>query len=147
MKKTALISPESYKCFQGIISNKITPSILTPIAVSEIPWDLLTNQYLQSWDHQINSLVNGPYDFYQALMSNLCIGYIGVNVNFKYLALFEIITGTRQHYHNLISGLADLIDAVKINNVEMGLTDKIWGLEVAGLKNTIDQYEMEMILK
>jgi ribosomal protein S18 acetylase RimI-like enzyme len=145
-RKTGFRVVREYKCFQGAIKSNTPPAILKKVGVTDLNWETIPNQERQSWDHQRNSLVNGPYNFYQVWIDDMLIGLVALNQDFSYLALAEITTQIPQHWDHLIAGVAALTTAVKINNVDHELVDKIEALARAGLTNTIDQYEMELVL-
>jgi hypothetical protein len=62
------------------------------------------------------------------------------------LAQFDTFCNTNDNWIRLFTAIKNISGAIKINNVDESLTDKIHYLNYFGLKNTVDQFEMEMKL-
>ena len=135
-----------YKCFQGELTTQSPPALLQKVEIGDFNWDEIPNQTLQSWDNQKDSLMNGPYTYYKAIDDGNLVGYVALNLPFNYMALCEITTGVQDHWDRLLAAVKQETPLVRINNIDSSLSNKIAALSRVGLKNTIDQYEMELVL-
>ena len=142
--RNGFVITRDYRCFQGKLRTQQSPTKIRAISFDEIDWKQMPNQHLQSWDHQKNSLINGPYQYYEVFSHGEKIGFFALNPGFGYLALIENFSSDPNNWDPLISSVGELAPQVKINNVDSRLVDKIQALEQGGLKNTINQYEMEL---
>lgn len=136
-----------YKCFSGAISveaqNKYT---LKEMSFDAVNWDTMPNQELYSWDNQYSSLAKGNYKYFQVLVNNEVQSFFAVNPENGYIAQLEILNGVPSSWTTLFSAIESLQKKIRINNIDDRLTDKIKAVETAGLKNTVDQYEMELYI-
>lgn len=136
------------KCFSGVISSKKDSSLtIIEKKLSEIKWDQLPNQSLYSWDNQTNSVLKGPYQYFQILNYGQPESYFICNPDNGYIAQFDVLSSNNLAWERLFLGIRSISETIKINNVDAQLIDKIEALKSNGLKNTIDQYEMELPLK
>lgn len=137
-----------YKCYGGTISIEAQNNyILRAVDFNAINWRTLPNQELYSWDNQNRSLEKGNYKFFQVLVDNQVQSFFAINPENGYIAQFEILKNSNTSWNTLISAIQSLHKEVKINNIDDRLIDKIKAIEVAGLKNTVNQYEMELFIK
>ena len=137
----------NYKCFQGELATVPSTASVDEIEIDDLDWAKIPHQSLQSWDHQKASLIKGPYHCYQASMDGSTLGFIALNAAVNHVALCEIITDNPDDWEHLLAALKTITPLARITNVDSSLTEKIEALKKAGLKNTIDQYEMELNLK
>ncbi len=134
-----------YKCFKGEVqNNNIAHVDLNEITYKQLDWENIPNQKFYSWDNHKNSIKNGDYRYIQVLKDNTPESYFIINPSNGYLAQFDVMSQNESSWDRLFSGIKIISDTVKINNVDDRLHDKLEYLNTIGLKNTVDQYEMEL---
>lgn len=136
---------KNYKCYAGIISVETQKNYaLKEVAYNVVNWSKLPNQELYSWDNQNESLEKGNYNFFQVIVDNQIDSFFAINPENGYIAQLEVLTQTRLSWNTLFSAIQSIQKEIKINNVDDKLIDKIKAIQVTGLKNTVNQYEMEL---
>jgi GNAT superfamily N-acetyltransferase len=137
-----------YKCFKGIITiDSQQDFILNRVSFIDINWELLRNQDLYSWDNQSQSIEKGNYDYYQVIKDEKVQSFFIMNSITGYIAQFEVLVDSLNKWSRLFLGIRSINKDVRINNIDNRLIEKIKSVELVGLTNTIDQYEMELFLK
>lgn len=135
-----------YKCFKGsIVSSAVHPE-LREIAIEKTDWSGLPNQHRYSWDNQKESIKRGTYRFFQVLHKKKPESFFVINNDGDYLAQFDLLNDDDNGWERLFSGISQISDTIKINNVDGRLEKKLNYLGKIGLENTVDQYEMELNL-
>ena len=136
---------KKYKCFHGPIkTNGSYKFDLKEIDIKTIVWENLPNQHLYSWDNQKESILGGNHMFFQVLNHNIPESYFIIRPDRNYLAQFDLINTENKGWNRLFSAIKQISETIKINNVDERLKDKIDHLNMMGLENHIDQYEMEL---
>ena len=144
-KSTGFKIIKSYKCFSGKIDIKDDiPYELKKLNKEEVKWEDLLNQNKYSWDNQKETVVNGCYDYYQVLNNNNPESFFIINRENGYIPQFDTLTKNGDSWDRLFLGIKSILETIKINNVDEALVSKINYLNKIGLKNTVDQYEMEL---
>jgi len=138
---------KSYKCFSGTINLEVQSIYVTlkKVDFDFFKWDVM-EQDNYSWDNHIETVKRGSYDFYTVLNNDAIIAYFIINPENGYLAQFSTFDNTNDNWNRLFTAIKNISKTIKINNVDESLTNKIDYLNHFGLKNTVDQYEMEMKL-
>lgn len=138
-----------YHCFGGSISGtSSTPSVeVREIPLKTIQWNTLPNQHLYSWENQGATLSTGPYRFFQVLHNTSAESFFILHQNGEYLAQLDVFTEKENAWNRLFTAIHQYAPAVKLNNVDNRLKNKLEQLKGTGLQSTVDQYEMEMFLK
>ena len=136
---------KEYMCFAGRIANETEDQLaLKKISIEKLKWDKLPNQQFYSWDFQKETIALGSYNIYQVINNSEPESYFIINPENKYLAQFDILNKNKSSWRRLFSAIQQVSSEVKIINVDKSLTDKIEFLRSSGLKNTLNQYEMEL---
>lgn len=137
-----------YKCFGGTISVKDQKNYsLKELSFDTVNWETIPNQDLYSWDNQSKSLENGNYKYFKVLAKDKFQSFFAINPENGYVAQFEVINNTNTSWNTLFSAIQSVSKEIRMNNVDDRLIDKIEAVEVAGLKNTVDQFEMELFIE
>ncbi|MFK7936904.1 MAG: GNAT family N-acetyltransferase [Saprospiraceae bacterium] len=137
-----------YKCFKGTIQQSLSNSVqLIPKDLTERTTNDLADQSKYSYDNHYQSLVKGAFKYYELQEAGAKIGYFIINPTNGYLAQFELSAYTPQNQALLTAAVSSIGEQIRINNVGAAMDNKINWLEAVGLKNTVDQYEMEMIIQ
>lgn len=135
------------KCFSGeLISSKNNITLIEK-KVDQIDFKILPNQDNYTWDNHKNSLQSNPvYKFFQIESDAKMESYFIINSQNGYVAQFDVINTNRFSWNTLFYGIERVSKKIKINNVDSKFQEKIEALKSFGMENTIDQYEMEMML-
>ena len=137
-----------YKCYGGMLSVETQNNYaLKEVDFDAIDWSELSNQELYSWDNQSESLEKGNYNYYQVLVDNQVDSFFAINPENGYIAQLEVLNHTRFSWNRLFSAIQSIQKEIKTNNIDDRLIDKIKAIEAAGLKNTVNQYEMELFMQ
>ncbi|WP_422860738.1 GNAT family N-acetyltransferase [Flagellimonas sp. S174] len=136
------------RCYSGNISVKKerTDFNLQKVHFNAFDWGR-TDQSQYSWDNHIQTVRSGPFVVYVVHRGSDWESYFVINPTTRYLAQFEVLTETECSWERLFSAIAKISKTVKINNVDQSLKYKIDFLNHIGLTNTVDQYEIELLLK
>lgn len=139
---------KEYKCFNGKIQLDSTEEvILNEIALNDVDWNSLPNQESYSWDNQKESILEGNYRFFQVIRKNEPESFFIINPEINYLAQFDLLKKENNGWARLFAGIMKISELIKINNVDNRLKEKLDTLASVGLKNTVDQFEMELKIK
>jgi len=135
---------KNYKCFSGqLTSIDATDCKTEQVAINDIDWSMLPHQDQYSWDFQKETIVGGDYNFYNVYYKEEIESYFVINVDKKMVAQLGILEESEGVWSRLLSSTKQYSSTIRVINVDDRLNAKIQALEVAGLKNTINQYEME----
>lgn len=136
-----------YRCFGGEISVEDSNNYaLREVDFSFVDWDTIPNKELYSWDHQTRSLEKGNYKCFQVVVANQIQSFFVINPLNGSIAQLEVFDQSEFSWKTLFSAIRSLQKEVKINNIDDRLIAKIKAVESAGLKHTVNQYEMELVL-
>jgi hypothetical protein len=136
---------KEYKCYAGKIkSESESPIELQKMSTKDYNWAKLPNQQLYSWDFQKETIIKGHYDLYEVMHNNKPESYFIIHPEKKYVAQFDIFNQNKNSWKRLFQAIGQVVDEVKIINVDKRLTDKIDYIRFMKLQNTVDQYEMEL---
>lgn len=136
---------KEYKCYAGKIQSESEPQIeLQKMSTKDYNWKKLPNQQLYSWDFQKETIIEGNYVLYEVMNNNKPESYFIIHPEKKYLAQFDIFNKNKKIWKRLFNAIGQVVDEVKIINVDKRLRDKIDYIRFLELQNTINQYEMEL---
>ncbi|RIA08890.1 ribosomal protein S18 acetylase RimI-like enzyme [Flavobacteriaceae bacterium MAR_2010_72] len=138
---------KKYKCFAGKInSNNQHHFDLKETSIQNLKFNQISNQKLYSWENQIESVRRGNFKAYQVMNGSAIESFFIINKVNGYIPQFEVIIDVDETWNRLFLAIKSISETIKINNVDERLERKIYWLEKFNLKNTIDQYEMELWL-
>ncbi len=135
-----------YKCFNGDLLVPTTDFELQTKPMSEIAWDTLPNQQHYSWDNQKETVSIGDYEYFEVVHDGAAESFFIINRAKAYVPQMDCFRSSSMAWKRLFAAIQSVSSGIKINNVDEALPQKIKQLLNAGLKNTIDQYEMELII-
>jgi len=139
---------KEYKCFNGKIQLDSTEEvILTETALTDVDWDSLPNQESYSWNNQKESILDGNCRFFQVIHKNEPESFFIIKPEINYLAQFDLLKKENNGWERLFVGIMKISKLIKINNVDNRLKENLETLASVGLKNTVDQFEMELKIK
>ncbi|SNY94781.1 GNAT family N-acetyltransferase [Flagellimonas pacifica] len=138
---------KSYKCFSGDIefNDEASDFELKKVDEAYFDWSSL-HQHIYSWDNHINTIKRGSYSYYAILVEGKLDSYFVMQPDNDYVAQLDVIDSTIHSWNRLFTAMKSILKTIKINNVDERLNQKIDFLKKVGLKNTVDQYEMELNL-
>ncbi len=138
---------KKYLCFAGEFQIKASKNVtIKEINYLEIDWNSMPNQESYSWDNQKETLNKGNYAFYEVYQNDYLESIFVIDPTNGYLSLFEVLENNPKAWEHLFMGIQQISTTIKINNVDDLLASKINFLHTLGLKNTVNQYEMELSL-
>jgi GNAT superfamily N-acetyltransferase len=134
------------KCFGGTLEVEPLEFKLKEASFKEIDWDALPNQKLYSWDNQKECLERGEYTYFQVYNQGVLESFFAIKTDTGYVAQLEVFNNNQESWSCLLNAIKSISSAIKINNIDDRLIDKLNAIEKAGLKNTVNQYQMEFLL-
>lgn len=138
----------NYKCFKGKINDKVSiEAELAEIDINKIDWEKLPNQQMYSWDNQKESILEGNYRYFNVLLKGKPESFFIINTDQNYLAQFDLFNNESDGWKRLFSGIKQVSDTIRVNNVDHNLHNKLNILHLIGLENVVDQFEMELKVK
>ena len=138
---------KKYRCYAGELKfESNAPPEIKEIAIKNIDWESLPNQQYYSWDFQKETLLEGNNTFFQVINNEEPESYFIFNPENLYVAQWDILKAHPNAWNRLFSAIKQVSKSVKIINVDERLRDKIDNIQLLGLQNTVNQYEMELDL-
>ena len=137
----------SMKCFSGDLKTIKAESSVQAVPFVDIKNSENPNHHFYSWDNCNEALLSAGdiYTSYFVLNNQQQkIGHFIINPKNNYVAQLE---ADEENLGILISGIQQITNNIRINNVDERRTRYIQHLLHHGLENTIDQFEMEMKMK
>jgi ribosomal protein S18 acetylase RimI-like enzyme len=139
---------KKYKCYAGNIKiDSCNQFDLKEIAFKNIDWEKLPNQQFYSWDFQKETILEGNYTFYQVLNKKEPESFFIINPENQFLAQFDVLNTENNGWKRLFSAIKQVSSRIRIINLDDRLEDKLDYLNLIGLENTVNQYEMELEIK
>ncbi|MGB5653649.1 MAG: GNAT family N-acetyltransferase [Robiginitalea sp.] len=136
---------KTYRCFNGTIALDFSsPYELREIELANVDWSRLPNQQCYSWDNQKESIVRGSYRFFEVIYNEKPESFFIINPDLNYLAQFDIFMENTLGWNRLFGAIQEISPTIRINNIDERLKDKVNQVISFGLKNTVDQFEMEL---
>ena len=137
---------KKYACYAGKLTANTVNFQIRETALRDVQWDRLTDQQTYSWDFQKETVSLGNYRFFEVLSKGIPESYFILNPDNFYLAQFDVYTNDSDQWNRLFAAIGKISTEVKIINVDRRKKEKIEKIQLLGLKNTLDQYEMELDL-
>lgn len=138
---------KEYKCYAGKITSESDVHIeVQKKSTQDYDWDKLPNQQWYSWDFQKETIIESNYDLYEVMYKDKPESYFIIHPEKKYLAQFDLFTQNKKNWKRLFQAIGQVENEIRIINVDKRLTDKIDHIHVLNLQNTINQFEMELVI-
>lgn len=136
-----------FKCFNG----KLAVRPIKGYDLLENSFDIdemikKSNQKWYSWENHALVIDRGNYRYFEIILDGEVESYFVITPTGGYVAQLEVFSNDPNAWNRLFSGIAQISDHIKINNVDKRLHSKIANLQNAGLENKLDQFEMEISL-
>jgi len=138
---------KEYKCFNGAISlNKKNELKTRRTDVKIIEHQRMETRSKYSWDNQLESIENAEYEYYEIMQNGKAESYFVIHPTNGYIPQLDCYHSTPKAWENLAHGIRQISSKAKINNVDLRFKDKLGCIDLLGVENVVDQYEMELIL-
>ena len=137
---------KTFKCFAGELLAGENQVKFKETPFHEVSWEQIPNQDNYSWDFHYRCLKNGNSSYYYVYNENKVDSFFAINIENGTINQLEVLTNQKGNWKRLLQAVQSVSKQVRIINVDDRLGDKIAVLEQAGLKNTVNQYEMELRL-
>jgi len=138
---------KEYYCFDGTIKTDSTDLIqLKEITKEAFNWQQCINQEFYAWDFQKETIIERDYKYFEVYNKDKIESYFILNPENKYLAQFDILVEDKDAWLRLFDGINQISKEAKIVNVDARNSEKIEAINIAQLKKTVNQYEMELEL-
>ncbi len=135
------------KCFGGELSKSNLQIQIKEIDFKNIDWSKIPNQDSYSWDFRKSVLKKGVFKYYKVYNEGNLESYFSLNHENGTINQLEVFKDDESTWDNLFSAIGSIAKKVRIINVDDRLKSKITAIEKASLKNTVNQYEMELSLE
>jgi len=139
---------KSYNCFKGKLSSSREEARLEKKDFSSIENKF---HHFYAWDNCNEAIDKSEESTYQTFevfdFKSQKIGFFVINPQSGYLPQFEIYERSRvQHWQVLFDGVAQIAEDIKINNVDVRRKSLVEALLGLGLRNNINQFEMQLTI-
>jgi len=135
---------KTFKCFAGELITGESQLEVKQIQFREVPWEQMPNQDKYSWDFHYRCLKGGNSSYYHVYNENKVESFFAINTENGTINQLEVLTNQNQNWERLFQAVQSISKQVRIINVDDRLGHKLSAIENAGLKNTVNQYEMEL---
>ncbi|MBB3696605.1 GNAT family N-acetyltransferase [Flammeovirga yaeyamensis] len=136
---------KEYKCYAANLSSDSKSEVdIKKIRTDKYDWSKLPHQEYYSWDFQKETILRDSFDLYEVMHNNVADAYFIIHPEKKLLAQFDVFNTSKEAWERLFKAIGQVEAEVKIINVDTRLTDKMEFINLLGLENTIDQFEMEL---
>jgi len=136
---------KTYKCFGGELLATESQVRVEETPFHKVSWERMPNQDKYSWDFHYKCLKDGNSRYYNVYSDNKVESFFAINPDGTINQL-EVLNAKKENWERLLSAVQSISNQVRIINVDDRLVVKLAALENAGLKNTVNQYEMELAL-
>ena len=134
-------------CFGGDLEKNSEGVGLLKADFKEVMQRYPDKHHLYSWDFTWEAILRGGEAVATYVVQNEHgkeVGYFCFNERAKMLARIETANGT---YDDILNALSSITSSCKINNVDESRQDLMTHLKSHGLRNSVNQFEMEMLLR
>ena len=136
-----------FKCFSGELNTSKSEVEITEVSFNEVQWDKIPNQNNYSWDFNYKSLKGGNSKYFNVIKNGAVESFFAINLDNGTINQLEVFTTEKGNWECLFSAIQSISKQVRIINVDDTLKAKLTAIENSGLKNTLNQYEMELFFK
>lgn len=137
---------KTFKCYAGeLIANEGQVDI-KKMEFYDVPWTQIPNQDKYSWDFHSRCLMNANSSYYYVYNDNKVESFFAITIENGIINQLEVLNNQKGNWERLFHAVQSISKHVRIINIDDRLGEKITALEQAGLKNTVNQHEMELRL-
>ena len=138
---------KNYKCYEGDIKLENIEGIeVSQLPIKEIDWDTIPRQEYYSWDFQRETIRNANYEFYQVHFKQNLESFFFIDKEKLMLGQWDLYQEKENAWKRLFISIQNVTEKIRIINLDTRMTDKVKFIEKLGLKNTVDQFEMELLI-
>jgi len=134
----------TFNCYNGPFEIPVKFNVkLNEKALKDIDLTSLVHSATYSWDNQNASLQMNAHCYFEVIEDSKAIGYFIIDTSSNYIVQWEAESNS---WLKLMAGIHQISGAVKINNVDTRLNEKIAVLKQIKIPLVINQYEMQLPL-
>lgn len=137
---------KTFSCFGGELTAGESQVEVQKIAYNEVSWEQMPNQDKYSWDFHYRCLKDGNSNYYNVYSNSILESFFSINSENGTINQLEVLHNQNGNWERLLQAIQSISTQVRIINVDDSLVSKRLAIENAGLKNTVNQYEMELQL-
>lgn len=137
---------KTFKCFSGELSVSEESIEIYEVSFDNISWKQMPNQDTYSWDFNNRSLRGGNFKYYNVFHNGIVESFFSINIENNTINQLEVLNTKNGNWKRLFFAVQSISKQVRIINVDDTLEEKLSAIEKSGLKNTVNQYEMELNL-
>lgn len=137
---------KNFKCFGGELNVEENAVQIEKIPFNKVPWEQLPNQEFYSWDFHYKCLEHSNSNYYYVHNDKHLESFFSIKPDGTINQL-EVLNTKEGNWERLLLAVQSISKKVRIINVDDRLNAKLNALENVGLKNTVNQFEMELNLK
>lgn len=135
---------KTFKCFAGELATEERQFELKKIVFHDMSWEQIPNQDKYSWDFHNRCLKNGNSEYYFVQSNTKEESFFAINPDNGTINQLEVLTHQKGNWERLLHAVQSISKQVRIINIDDRLSEKISAVKRAGLKNTVNQFEMEL---
>jgi ribosomal protein S18 acetylase RimI-like enzyme len=105
-------------------------------------WSVSSVEAAYSWDNQEETLVFTDCQGFIVSANNAMVAYFVFIPETNQVAQFGVIESTHESWDALFEGMSLVSDEIKINNVDMSISERILQLNLHHFQETVKQFEM-----
>lgn len=135
---------KTYKCYGGELSANLIHEQIEEVPFHIISWEEMPNQDKYSWDFNYKSLKGGNSKYYNVIKNGSVESFFAINKENGTINQLEVFNTEKGNWERLFSAIQSISKQVRVINVDNSLDVKLEAIENSGLKNTVNQYEMEL---
>ena len=137
---------KEFKCFKGEISVDDHFVNINEVDFDAVTWENILNQDKYSWDFNSSSLKQSNARYFNVLKDGEVVSFFSMNPENNTINQMEVLMNQSGNWEQLFSAIQSISKEVRIINVDSRLEEKLDAIKKVGLKNTVNQYEMELAL-
>jgi hypothetical protein len=136
-----------YQCFKRESNSPSEPTVeVNEADMTDWDWSVSSVEAAYSWDNQEETLVNTNCKGFIVSSDNAMLAYFLYLPDSNLVAQFGVIDSSPESWDALFEGMSLVSDVIKINNVDLSISDRMLQLNLHHFKETVKQVEMGMPL-
>lgn len=132
-----------YQCFKREMKFAGSSDIeVVEADMADWDWEVSSAEAAYSWDNQAETLMHTDCKGYMVTSNNVMLAYFIFLPERKQVVQFGVIESSEENWSALFDGMSLISEEIKINNVDMTLSDRILQMNLHHFQETERQYEM-----
>lgn len=139
---------KNFKCYGGELSSDLNyDNQIEEVPFHKILWEQMPNQDKYSWDFHYKSLRDGKSRYFNVYNDKKVESFFAISTENGTINQLEVLNDQIGNWERLFSAVQSVSKQVRIINVDDRLENKLAAIGNSGLKNTVNQFEMELDIK